>query len=147
VPESTQTADAISAYSGPTVATRTVVSSGPKTNTTSTSTESRAKALGISSGRSVSRNGQRERSTDVTGGIAAPPTNEASTSSPVPAPAAPAAQTAISPAACSTASGSSMPRPRRSTRRPWNGAPTPPPSASAPAAAPAAAYEPVTSRT
>ncbi len=51
VPSSTQPADTISAYWGPTVATTSVVSSGPITKTISIITESSANAPASSSGR------------------------------------------------------------------------------------------------
>jgi hypothetical protein len=90
-------ADTSSAYWGPAVATIAVVTSGPTTNTISISTESSAKAPPISSGRSASRYGQRERSTDETGGIATPARNASAASAGGGASIAPAAQTPTSP--------------------------------------------------
>ena len=147
VPPSTQAAEIASAYWGPTVATVTVVSSGPVTKISSISTESSAYALGISSGRSASSSGQRERSTDDTGGIAAPAANAATASTPGAASAAPSPHTSSSPPACANESGSRAPSPRQSMSLPCSGAPAALPSASAPAQSPAAANEPLTSCT
>ncbi len=147
VPLSAHAADTASAYCGPTRTMITVVRRGPVTKISSIITESSAYAPLSSSGEPARRLGQRERRTEESGGSAAPVTNDTDASSATPAEAAPSVQTSTSPAACTTASGSSTPSPRWSTSLPWNGAPSALPSASAPAHAPAAANEPVVSST